>query len=319
MSYSLELLVVIINYKTAEMVVECLETVLPQLREGHRVALIDNYSDDGSVEALRSWILENDVDNFIHLIESPVNGGFSAGNNLGLKYSTSKYYLLLNSDTLLRQGALGEMLESFEKGSCGFVAPRLEWPDETPQESCFNFHRPLSEFIYGANTGAISTLLKRWVVALPVTDACISPEWASFACIMLRGEMVVDVGLMDEGYFLYYEDVDYCQLARKKGWKILYNPKARVVHLRGGSSPVKSNIAKKKRLPYYYYASRARYFAKHYGKLGLFCANAFWLLGRLISKTREFAGRKDIAACDFQFRDIWIKFSAPLKPYRPKI
>ncbi|WP_018277500.1 glycosyltransferase family 2 protein [Teredinibacter turnerae] len=317
MSAKLELLIVVINYKTADMVIDCLQTVLPQLKEGQKVALVDNCSGDGSAETLQTWVAAHG-EGKVDLILSPENGGFSAGNNIGIKHAEAEHYLLLNSDTLLRDGALATMLDTMTSKRCGFVAPRLEWPDATPQESCFRFHRPISELIYGAATGAVTRLLGRWVVALPVSEKPISPEWASFACIMLRGDMVKDVGLMDEGYFLYYEDVDYCKEAANRGWSIVYQPAARVVHLRGGSSPMKSNYAHKKRLPYYYYASRTRYFAKHYGRLGAFLANSAWLAGRSISKLRELLGKKDIAACEKQFSDIWIQFSSPLKPYRPK-
>lgn len=317
MGSKLELLIVIINYKTAGLVIDCLQTVLPQLEERQRVVVVDNCSGDDSAKRLAEWI-EGLGQGRVDLVLSPVNGGFSAGNNIGIQHADAEYYLLLNSDTLLRENALTHMLQAMKSGDWGFVAPRLEWPDETPQESCFRFHTPLGEFVYGADTGLVSRLLSRWIVALPVSDHAVFPQWASFACILLRGSMVKDVGLMDEGYFLYYEDVDYCREAHNLGWRIRYSPEARVVHLRGGSSPVKSHFAQKKRLPYYYYASRTRYFAKHYGSIGMVIANACWLAGRAISKTRELLGRQTISACDKQFRDIWIKFTSPLKPYRPK-
>ncbi|TVZ41294.1 hypothetical protein P886_0638 [Alteromonadaceae bacterium 2753L.S.0a.02] len=320
MAESLELLIVIINYKTADLIIDCINSVTPQLEKKQHIVVVDNFSNDGSAEKIADWVAENGGDR-IHMVFSDVNGGFSAGNNLGLKYADADYYLLLNSDALLRDGALQAMLTTFrDEGSreLGFVAPRLEWPDGKPQESCFRFHSPLSELLNASNTGWVTRLLQRWEVAFRVSDTPMTPEWASFACIMLRGEMVKDVGLMDEGYFLYYEDADYCKMAKLNNWHVLYQPEARVVHLRGGSSPVKSNTRLKKRLPKYYYASRARFFAKHYGIVGLGLANMLWYVGRCISKSRELLGRQYVTACEKQYRDIWTRFSMPLKPFRPE-
>ncbi len=93
-------------------------------------------------------------------------------------------------------------------------------------------------------------------------------------------------------YFMYFEDVEFCHRAGKAGWKIVHNPAAHIVHLRGGSSPVKKNTTQKKQLPRYFYESRARYFYQVYGWLGLTAANLLWWLGRTISKTRQYLGRQ---------------------------
>jgi GT2 family glycosyltransferase len=110
---------------------------------------------------------------------------------------------------------------------------------------------------------------------------------------------------MDEGYFLFFEDADYCRRAREAGWKVLYWPEARVVHLRGGSGPVKSYTAQRKRLPSYYYESRARYFTRFHGRSGFLAANVLWLVGRAIAWPRELLGSKAPGACRFAWWDIW--------------
>ena len=86
-----------------------------------------------------------------------------------------------------------------------------------------------------------------------LSDTIVKPQWTSFACVLLRREMLDKIGLMDDGFFMYFEDVEFCRRARKAGWEIFHNPKARVIHLRGGSSPVKKNTLERKRLPRYYY------------------------------------------------------------------
>ena len=110
--------------------------------------------------------------------------------------------------------------------------------------------------------------------------------------LLLSGAMVRALGPMDEGYFLYFEDAEYCWRARKAGWRILPVLAARAVHHRGGSGPVKTFAAAKKRMPAYYYASRTRFFRQAYGRAGPIAANLLWCLGRAIANLRALAGRK---------------------------
>ena len=310
--------VVVVNYRTPSMVIDCLRTVVPQVREsGGRVALVDNASPDDSVDRLSRWIDDNDATDVIELIASESNGGFAAGNNIGIQSCDADFYLLLNSDTLLEDAAISRLLaRAGTDPDSGLISPRLQWPDGTPQESCFRFHRPVSELIDGAATGPVTQLLSRYDVPIPVEDADSFPEWTSFACVLIRAEVFVDVGLLDEGFFMYFEDSEFCARARDAGWRVLHHPEARVVHLRGGSSPVKSQARAKKRLPRYFYESRTRYFYERYGRRGLLAANLMWTLGWSLSSVRAaLQSRYQSPACEAQWRDIWIHFWDPLGPY----
>jgi GT2 family glycosyltransferase len=119
---------------------------------------------------------------------------------------------------------------------------------------------------------------------------------------------------MDEGYFLYFEDIDFCRRARLAGFQSLYWPEAHVVHLRGGSGPVKEQQAKRRPLPAYFYASRSRFFAKSYGRAGLLAANVMWVLGRSISLLREVVSRKKRHLCEKEGRGLWHNFLHPVAP-----
>jgi len=311
-----KLTVVIINYRTAAMLVDCLETLLAELTHIDALTLIvDNASNDGSEAIIDKWITNNASSN-VRLVCSSLNSGFSGGNNTGLREQESSYYLLLNSDTLVREGAIKALLDAAVKyPKSGIITPRLEWPDKTPQESCFHFHSPISEFISTAQTGIITKIFNKYNVPISVTNEPSSPDWSSFACVLIRKEVFDDVGIMDDGYFMYFEDAEFCHRAQRAGWKVLNVPSAHVVHLRGGSSPVKENTKLKKRLPRYYYESRTRYFYQLYGWFGLTSANILWSLGRAISKTRQIFGRKDKSISDKQWLDIWTNWLNPLKPY----
>jgi N-acetylglucosaminyl-diphospho-decaprenol L-rhamnosyltransferase len=311
------LCVVIVNYRTPKLVTECLASLLPEINEiDARVVVVDNRSDDNSSEIIRAWLATNDVEGKTTFIQSNQNAGFAAGNNIGIKACNAQYYLLLNSDTLVRSGAIQIMLDTAIRiPDAGMISPRLEWPDSTGQGSCFRFPSPFSELTDASDTGIIDRFFGKYIVAMPVQTQIARPEWTSFACVLIKDDVLRQVGLLDEGYFMYFEDIEFCHRARQAGWMIAHNPAARVVHLRGGSSPVKEQTRKKKRVPKYFYESRTRYFYQTYGWLGLTTANLLWWQGRIVSGTRQLLGRPDKAVVEGQWLDIWSNWLNPLKPY----
>jgi len=309
--------IVIINFRTPKFITDCLSTLFPELEEiDARVVVVDNHSEDASPMLIKEWLAEHDKDSKVLFIQSDTNAGFSAGNNLGIKALDAKYYLLLNSDTLVRPGAIQSILDTIALyPKAGLVSPRLEWTDGTGQESCFRYPNPFSEFMASAQTGFIDRMLNRYIVPMPVQTRLAGPEWTSFACVLIRREVFQQIGLLDEGYFMYFEDTEFCHRARKAGWEIMHNPEARVIHLHGGSSPLEQNKSLKKRLPSYYYESRTRLFFQTNGRLGLIVANLMWWLGRMVSKSRQLLGRSDKAAIKDQWIDIWTNWLNPLKKY----
>ncbi len=310
------LAVVIINYRTPDLVLGCLESLLGQLDPARdRVVVVDNASGDGSAETIEARLAAAVTGELVGLIRSRRNGGFSYANNRGIEAVEAQGYLLLNSDTIVRPGAVDALLACLQaEPDAGVIGPRLEDPDGTPQVSCFRDRSALSELIGAAGTGPVTRALRRYDVAIPVSDGPMDPPWVSFAAVLLRRQTVLDVGPLDEGFFMYLEDIDYCRRARRKGWRVVYRPDARIVHLRGGSSPVKRLAAARQRLPRYYYESRSRYFAKHYGVPGLWAANVCWMAGRAVALLRELVGNKRPHASRAQWRDNWTNWRSPLRP-----
>jgi len=313
-----QLAVVIVNYKTPQLVIDCLGSLLPEIAElKAKVVVIDNASQDDSCELIQRWINDRACCDKVQLISSADNTGFSGGNNAGIKAVKAEHYLLLNSDTLVRKGAINLLLNAAKKDDlAGLISPRLEWPDATPQESCFRFHTPISELISSANTGFVTKIFQKFNVPFKVSEKAAYYDWTSFACVLVKAEVFKDVGLMDDGYFMYFEDVSFAHKAQQAGWKVLNIPTAHVVHLRGGSSPVKSQAKQRKRLPRYYYESRTRFFYQIYGRTGLLMANVFWTLGFGISLFRRLLSstfKTNVSEC--QWRDIWVNFVNPLNAY----
>ena len=306
--------VVIINYRTPDLTIGCLRSLAEELGAvDGRVVVVDNASGDGSAEKIGDWLASSSIAERAKLICSRTNSGFSGGNNLGLASLNADFYLLLNSDTLLREGALAGLLEAAARHpGAGAIAPRLEDIDGTAQQSCFRYASPWSELLESASLRPVSHLLGRFEVALPVSDTPITCDWASFACILLRREAADAAGPMDDGFFMYFEDADYCRRLAKAGYSTIYDPSAWVVHLRGGSSPVKAAMARGGRPPAYYFASRTRYFRKLYGPLGPFTANVMWLIGRGLARLRPLMGKALRPACENQASDIWMNWLDPM-------
>jgi len=299
--------VVVLNYRTPVLVADVLRTLDGQL-DGDRACavVIDNHSADGSEEKIRSFIEEANFVSWARVVGAGSNDGFSAGMNAGMRSTDAEYYVLLNSDTLVRPGAIAQILQDMEAHpDVGIGSPRLEWPDGTPQVSCFRDPSITSEFVSAASTGPITRLFQRRVVALRVSDAAIDIEWTSFACVVVRRGVIEQIGLMDEGYFMYFEDADYCRRAREAGFRVRHFPTSRVVHLRGGSSDVKSKQANRKRPPEYYYAARNRYFRKHYGLSGAVLANLGWTGGRGVHLLREVLLGAEPVSCEREWLDKW--------------
>ncbi len=311
-----DIVVSIINFCTAELTLTCIRSVLEDVGDlDVQVVVVDNASGDGSDGIIADWIAAQPADTPVSLVRSARNSGFSGGHNQGMAAAEAQHYLILNSDAVLRPGFLASILKAAEAAPrAGLIAPRLEYEDGTPQVSTFRFHTPQSEFVRGAATGAISRLFSRYTVALGPDPKPDQIEWASFACILLRGEMVRSIGPMDEGYFLYFEDAEYCLRARRAGWGIVHAPEAVAVHYRGGSGPVKQLQGARKRLPRYYHSSRTRFFYQAHGRVGLYAANVAWHLGRGIAVLRGLIGKPVPPANEGEARDIWTNAGNPLGP-----
>jgi hypothetical protein len=307
--------VIVINYKSAGLIRDCLSSFAADLEPlDARVAVVDNFSNDGSAEEIERWLADGAPwKRRVLFIRSRTNSGFSGGNNQGIAALDARFHLLLNSDTIVRPGALSALLAAAAREKdAGVIAPRLEDPDGTPQISCFRFHSPLSEFLSAAQTGPLDALFRFAVVPVPVSETSADCQWVSFACVLIRREALDAAGPMDEGYFMYFEDADYCARVRRAGFRIVYEPAARIVHLRGGSAPVKALMKAKKRPPAYYYAARTRYFRKWYGPVGHVAANLMWLAGRGVARLRSLIGKPAPLLCEDQDTDQWINWRDPL-------
>jgi len=265
-------LIVIVNFRVAELTVDCLRSLQDEIARipGTSVAVCENGSGDDQADRIRQAIAENGWGGWCSLLASPTNLGFCGGNNVLIRPALAAaqppdYVLLLNPDTVVRPNAVKALVDFMAQNpDIGIAGSRLEDPDGTPQRSAFRFQSPASEFEGALRLGLVSRLLSRWIVAPPVVDAPVATDWVAGASMMVRRQVFADIGLLDEGYFTYFDDIDFCFNARKKGWPTWYVPSSRVVHLVGQSTGVNKTP---RRLPAYMLEARRRYFLKNHGAL----------------------------------------------------
>lgn len=314
----LKISIVIVNYRTAEMTIQCVKSVLDSCSdEWFEIIIIDNCSNDSSVEMISRYVSDCLHGYQISLISSEYNGGYSAGNNDGIRRSSADYILLLNSDSIISGNAVQRLAWCLDENPrLGIASPGLYSPDGAQQNGCFRYPRPISELVKAAATGPITRLLPAYDTNVPLANERTYPEWTSFACVMVRRKVFEDIGFLDDGFFMYFEDIDFCRRVRAAGWGIINEPKAKTYHIGGGSSNVTTSIASRRRVPKYYYESRTRYYYKYYGYVGLISANIMWSCGFLIAIFRKFLNKNyKSSICEKQWIDIWVNFTNPTKPY----
>lgn len=284
--------VVIVNYRTADLAIDCLHSIagqISELPELHAV-VVDNASGDGSVEKLEKTIDRENWHGWASVLSQNRNGGFASGNNAGIRKalrSTSHvdYVMLLNPDTIVHMGAIRALFDRMKSHKhIGIAGSLLENANGTVDCSAHNAHSPLGELVSGARLGILSRMLQRYAVSQPMRETAHECDWVSGASLIVRREVFEEIGLLDEGYFLYFEEADFCLRTQNAGWKIWFVPESRVVHLEGASTGIQ-NV--KRRRPQYWYDSRRRYFVKHFGVFGLILADLLWVAGRTFLALRR--------------------------------
>jgi N-acetylglucosaminyl-diphospho-decaprenol L-rhamnosyltransferase len=300
-------LVVIVNYKVGPLVVECISSLERETTgaNGERLAhvtVVDNDSRDGSAAVIREAIAARGWDAWVRLVESPVNGGFAYGNNTALRDAAARGEVyenvwLLNPDTVVRPGALKALTDQLDaRPRAGLVGSSIEQDDKgTRWPYAFRFPSALGEFEGTIRIGPISKLLGRWVVAKRMGDEPDRAQWLSGCSIMVRAKIFESIGLMDEQFFLYYEEVDFCRRAVLAGWECWYVPASRVYHIAGRSTGISGEGASQRRIPAYWYESRRRYFVKQHGRAYAMLADAGWIVGMTIGRARHrIQGKADV-------------------------
>jgi hypothetical protein len=307
----IRVLVVIVSYRTAGLTIACLKSLQDEVLASRsiRVAVIDNAS--GDAPEIAAAIAAHGWGDWAELVVAPRNGGFSYGNNRGLEIGLGwpeppDYFFLLNADTEARGPAIGALADFLDAHpDVGIAGSSFENPDGSDWPHAFRFPGIASQFEQGVRLGIVSRLLKDFLVPRVMGRQPEQVDWVAGAAMMIRRRVVEDIGPMDEGYFLYFEEVDYCLQARRAGWPCWYVPQSRVMHICGQSTGVSTPGQNLRPLPDYWFASRSRYFVKNHGIWYARGADLAFAVGLALRLLRQRLTGLHVAEPPGLLRDLW--------------
>ena len=282
----IRLILVVVNFRTAHLAIKCLRSVSSQtsVLDGGRVIVIDNASCDGSVEHIADAIRKERWGGWAEVVPLTRNGGFSYGNNCGIAYAKAagldfSHVMLLNPDAVLREGALEQLLGFITSASViGVAGCRIENANGDIEQSAHQMPRAFDELLEGARLNLLERAFRRGQPGSPLNAQPRPCDWVSGAGMIIRREVIDQIGLFDEGFFLYFEEVDFCRRAKAAGWEVWYAPPSTIVHVEGASTGITKSTLRR---PAYWFASRRRFFVKAYGIGSLILADLLRVVGRL--------------------------------------
>jgi GT2 family glycosyltransferase len=234
----MELSVIVVSYNTKNLLKQCLASVFKYTKGiNFEVLVVDNASEDDSAAMIKKDFLQ------ARLIENKKNLGFAAANNQGIKQAKGKYVLLLNSDTILKENSLRKMIDWMEKNNkVGVASCQLVYQDGSIQRTGGyfpNLLRIFSWMFFFDDLPLIKELIKPFHPHEPRTGWLSSQyfqkqhlqDWVTGAFFLVRKRVIDQIGLLDEKFFMYVEEVEFCYRAKKAGWQVIYLPITKIVHL----------------------------------------------------------------------------------------
>ncbi len=249
----MELSVIIVNWNTKGYLLACIKSISDREVKGWEIIVVDNDSMDGSEKEAKKAFP------FIRLIQNRENLGFAKAVNQGLQKASGRYVLLLNPDAQVKNGAIGQLLSFMEANpDAGIAGAQLLNSDGSKQNSIANFPSLATELL---NKSFLRRLFpKKFPGKERNYSEPIGVDSVIGACMMVRRRALDQVGILDEDYFLFLEETDWCYRMKKAGWKIYHVPQAEVDHFQGKSA---EEVRKKARVEFY--RSRYHFFRKNRG------------------------------------------------------
>jgi N-acetylglucosaminyl-diphospho-decaprenol L-rhamnosyltransferase len=296
----MKLLIAIASYRVTDLTIDCLRSLSREIDRvpGTKVAVCENGTGGDAADRLRRAIDENGWGSWAEVTEVYPNRGFTGGTNAVIRPALEapdppEYVLLLNADTIVLEHALDSLVTFMDDHPQAGVAGSLLLSAEgEPQGSPFRFLGIATELDRGLRVGLVTKLLSPWVGLPPKPTQASKAEWVCTASGILRRTMLEQIGLLDEGLFTYFDDVDICVRAARAGWETWFVPESRVIHLEGASTGINSERKKPGRRPAYWYEARRRFFMKNYGALYTAVADAAFIIGSAIGGLKMKLQRK---------------------------
>lgn len=254
---------VIVSWNVRDLLRRALESIVKEAAGVEiEIIVVDNASTDGTVEMARAGFPAARV------IANTENAGFTRGNNQALEFAQGRYLFLLNPDAELSPGALRAMVDYMdapENARVGIVGPQLRYGDGSLQSSRRRFPTFTTALLESTKLQQWfprNRVLRRFYVQDTRDDAVQDVDWVVGAAMFVRRAVYEQIGGLDERFFMYSEELDWCFRAKKEGWRVVYFPRASVLHYEGKSS---GQVLAQRDI--YFHSSKVRYFKKHFGVL----------------------------------------------------
>jgi GT2 family glycosyltransferase len=294
----IELSIILLNYNTSQLTIECLDSLV-KAKESHdtwEVLVIDNNSEFQDVANLKAYIQKNSkAKELVKLTENDKNVGFAAGNNIGIKKARGNFILLLNSDTEVPQLTIQTVLSEIKKNpSVGVATCKLLLPSGKMDPACHRgFPTPWAAVTYFSGLEKLfptSPFFSQYHLGSKNTDTNHEIDVPSGAFFLVKKEVIEQVGLLDESYFMYGEDIDWSYRIKQAGWKILFIPSVTILHKKKQSGRASSNTEIRKKTTISFYETMQLFYKKHYRTVypTVITASILWLLDFRIELVKRF-------------------------------
>ncbi|MVP01465.1 glycosyltransferase family 2 protein [Paenibacillus lutrae] len=267
----MDLSIIIVNFNTPQLTIDCLQSVYQSATSyTYEVILIDNNSSDNSV----AWIQEEFPQ--VKLIRNRENVGFSRANNQGIRAAAGKYILLLNSDTILERNTLQIMIDFMSNNpEVGASGCKIVLPDGSLDKACKRgFPTPSASFYYAFGISKWfpnNPRFNQYQLSHLNPDDEYTVDCLVGAFMLVRREVIEQAGMLDEDFFMYGEDVDWCYRIKQAGWQIYYYPRTQIIHYKGASSRRKPY-----KIIYEFHRAMILFHRKHYKQKYSFLTN--WIV-----------------------------------------
>jgi GT2 family glycosyltransferase len=296
----MKLLVAITSYHVPDLTIDCLRSLSREIARvpGARVGVCENGSGGDAAERIRRAIEENGWGSWVDLMEVYPNRGFTGGTNAVIRPALEsenppEYILLLNADTIVLEHALDTLVAFMDSHpKAGIAASRLLSPEGEHRHTVYRFPGIVTELDRGLRLGLISKLLAPWTIVPPTPKQACTADWICAASAILRRTMLEQIGLLDEGLYTYFDDVDISIRAWRAGWETWYVPESRVIHLEGASTGLSPFVERPPRRPDYWFQARRRFFLRNYGAFYTALADAAFISGYALWRVRRWLQRK---------------------------
>jgi GT2 family glycosyltransferase len=274
--------IIILNWNTRELTLECLRSIVAQKGiHTQEIILVDNGSTDGSQEAVRAAFPD------VRVIENGTNYGFAKGNNIGILNSKGRYICLVNSDARLLENCLDQLIVFMDANpNIGLAGPKILYPDLTIQDSCRKFPSLWNNL---SPALGLDKLFKNVAffsgqhLSYFKHDTVRLVDYVAGCVMMVRRKAIDEVGLLDERFFIYHEEVDWCKRLNSSAWKVIFYPEAAAVHHHAASAS-KDPI----RFTFEFQKSSLQYWEKHYTFMHVLAIRSVFILHhifRLIARS----------------------------------